>query len=193
MGGRLGLDQCPGRGLDVLVRAVAPPGRRCAGARPGRRSADALGPACPGRRRQRDQPEDPAPAAALLGRRGRRGGRRLPGARARAHGGAGRHGRSTSACIDLNMPGMDGIELARALKADPATAETDALPAELLGPPARAGRVPPDRLRRQPDQAGPLVGAVRLPDHRASTRGPRPSRPASPTDRPARDRGGRRE
>ena len=41
----------------------------------------------------------------------------------------------------------------------------DALLAELVRPPPRIGGVPPDGFRRQPDEAGAVVGAVRLPDH----------------------------
>ena len=127
-------------------------------------SADALGPAGAGRRRQRDQPADPAPAAALVGRGGRRGGRRLRGARAGAHRSPGRpvvrprrgrpqharHGRDRAGAYAEGGSGHGADH---------------ALPAELVRPPPRGGRVAPHRLRGQPDQAGPLLGALRLPDH----------------------------
>ena len=67
--------------------------------------------------------------------------------------------------VDLNMPGMDGIELARTLKADPGDGADHALPAELLRPSPRGSRIASHGLRRQPHEAGPLVGALRLPDH----------------------------
>ena len=143
---------------------------RCAGAtrsadrRAQRGSAHAVGPARVGRGRQRDQPADPAPAAALLGRGGRRGGRRLPGAGPGAHRRA-RRPRFDLGVVDLNMPGMDGIELARTLKADPATAQTMLFLLSSSGHRLEAAESHLHRLRRQPHQAGALVRALRLPDH----------------------------
>ena len=67
--------------------------------------------------------------------------------------------------VDLNMPGMDGIELARALKAQPSTADTMLFLLSSSGHRLESARVPPDRVRRQPDEAGSVLGAVRLPDH----------------------------
>ena len=66
--------------------------------------------------------------------------------------------------IDLNMPDMDGIELAGILKADPETAANDPVLAELLGGAARRGRSARQGLRRQPDQAGAPVRTIRLSD-----------------------------
>ena len=58
--------------------------------------------------------------------------------------------------IDLNMPGMDGMELAEILKAHPDDSDDSAVPAELVGRAARSGRGSCAGLRRQPDQARPL-------------------------------------
>ena len=52
--------------------------------------------------------------------------------------------------IDLNMPGMDGIELARDPQGRPGDGRDDAVPAQLLGRASRRGRGAPDGLRRQP-------------------------------------------
>ena len=130
--------------------------------------------------------QDPAPAAALLGRRGCRGGGRLPGARARAHRGAGRpgirsrRGRPQHARHGRHRAGPGAEDR-------PRDRGDRALLAELLGPPARARRVPPDRVRRQPDQAGSVVGAVRLPDHQPQRRVRRRRDPGDSADRPVRD------
>ena len=70
------------------------------------------------------------------------------------------------AILDLNMPGMDGLELARDIKADPATAGAKLF---LL---SSSGRVADDvaaeaELERHDDQAGASIRAVRLHHRRA--------------------------
>ena len=141
MGGDARRDQRPGRRIDVLVRAVAragPPTPQTSEPRPTPRDLA-------GRRAlvvddNATNRDDPAPAAAVLGHRRRRGRRRLS-----RRSGSPRPRPRRGECfdlgvIDLNMPGMDGIELASVLKADPATAADDPVPAELLGRAARAQR-----------------------------------------------------
>ncbi len=72
--------------------------------------------------------------------------------------------------LDLNMPGMDGVELAKLLKAESGHHDDDPVPPQLLGGAARRSRVSLAWFRRQPDQAGPLLGALRLLDQRAQRR-----------------------
>ncbi len=165
MGGRLGLTSVAGRGIDVLVRAVASSRGRCAGARQGAGDPRTLS----GQRAL--VVDDNATNRRILRQQllswGVEAVEAADGFEALELAlTAAEDGRAFDlGVVDLNMPGMDGIELARALKADPLDGGDDALLAELVRPPPRAGGVPPDRLRRQPDQAGAVVGAVRLPDH----------------------------
>ena len=100
-------------------------------------------------------------------------------------------GRSTSACRPEHA-GHGRHRAGAGPEGRPVDRADDAVPAQLVGRPPRGGRVPPQRLRRQPDQAGPLLGALRLPDHRVSTPSAPRRRPTSrrPTD--AEDAGGAR-
>ena len=88
--------------------------------------------------------------------------------------------------VDLNMPGMDGIELARALKTDPSTAETVLFLLSSSGHRLEAAESHLTGFAGLPDQAGSVVGAVRLPDHAASTSGSAVgATPVTPPTRPS--------
>ena len=171
MGGTLGLISAPGEGLDVLVRAVA-----CAAPRASNRTQPPDEPRSLAGRRALVV-DDNATNRRILrqqllswGVERRRGRRRLPGARAARPPPPKPARRFDLGVIDLNMPGMDGIELAQHAEGGPGDRGDHAVPAQLLRRTARRGRVASAGLRRQPDQAGPLVGAVRLPDHQPQRR-----------------------
>ena len=116
--------QCPGRGFDVLVRAVAPPGRTM------RRRPTGAG--IRGRSRASvpwssttTRPTAGSCASSCSRGASRRSRRPTGSRRSSSRSRRAQDGRAFDlGVVDLNMPGMDGIELARALKTEPATAET---------------------------------------------------------------------
>ena len=170
-----------GRGQHLLVRgAPAQAGRRAA--RPcDRRRADAA--AHPDRRRQRHEPADPARAARVVGH-GRPTTSTTPSAPSTLMRAAAERGDPYDVVVlDLNMPDIDGLQLAQQIHERPGAAPGAPVPAELVGS-SRGRRGRGSRADRDPDQARPLVRALQLPGRRSHDDRARDSRtraaPAAP-------------
>ena len=161
MGGQIGVDSTPGQGSTFWFTAEFEKQSRPAVGQPaGRR------PACrqsPDRRRQRHQPQDSEAPDSVLGHDRHRSRIRRACARAAARRARPRASPYDLAILDLMMPGMDGFELAGAIKADPSIAAV-ALVLLTVVRPARGRRTgAAGRNRRLSQEAGPAIAAVRLP------------------------------